>query len=64
MRYVVDCRDQPNEINCTLTIAGERDEVVKAAVAHAISSHGHTDSEELRSAVEGLLKPEEVGSAL
>ena len=32
MRYVVDCREQPSENNCTLTIAGEREEVLKAAV--------------------------------
>ena len=47
MRYVVDCREQPSENNCTLTIAGEREEVLKAAVEHAISSHGQTDSEEM-----------------
>jgi hypothetical protein len=29
MRYVVDCREQPSENNCTLTIAGERGEVLK-----------------------------------
>ncbi|MBS1694180.1 MAG: DUF1059 domain-containing protein [Actinobacteria bacterium] len=63
MRYVVDCRDQPNEINCTLTIAGEHDEVLKAAVAHAVSSHGHADSAELRTALEGLLKPEQAAPA-
>jgi predicted small metal-binding protein len=58
MRYVVDCRKQPSEKNCTLTIAGEREEVLKAAVEHAISSHGHTDSEELRSGVESSLEPD------
>ena len=42
MRYVVNCRDQPSENNCTLTIAGEREEALKAAVEHAISSHGPT----------------------
>ncbi len=59
MRYVVDCREQPSENNCTLTIAGEQDEVLKAAVEHAISSHGHTDSEELRKGIAGALKPEQ-----
>ena len=58
MRYVVDCRNQPSENNCTLTIAGEREEVLKAAVEHAISSHGHTDSDELRSGVESSLEPD------
>jgi len=63
MRYVVDCREQPSENNCTLTIAGERGEVLKAAVEHAISSHGHADSEELRSAIENALKPEQTAEA-
>jgi len=63
MRYVVDCREQPGENNCTLTIAGEREEVLKAAVEHAISSHGHTDSDELRSAIESALKPEQTAAA-
>ena len=63
MRYVVDCREQPSENNCTLTIAGERDEVLKAAVEHAISSHGHTDSEDLRSGIESMLKPEQTADA-
>jgi len=62
MRYVVDCREQPSESNCTLTIAGERAEVLKAAVEHAISSHGHTDSEELRSGIESALKPEQTAA--
>ena len=52
MRWVVDRRAQPSENNGTLTIAGERGEVLKAAVEHAVPSRGHTDSEELRSAIE------------
>src|ERR1700687_5347549 len=63
MRYVVDCREQPSETNCTLTIAGEREEVLKAAAEHAISSHGHTDSQELRSGIESALKPEQTVAA-
>ena len=52
MRWVVDRRAQPSENNGTLTIAGERGEVLKAAVEQAVPSRGHTDSEELRSAIE------------
>ena len=52
MRWVVDRRAQPSENNGTLTIAGERGEVLKAAVEHAVPSRGHTDSEERRSAIE------------
>jgi predicted small metal-binding protein len=63
MRYVVDCREQPSENNCSLTIAGEREEVLKAAAEHAISSHGHTDSPELREGIEGALKLEQPAAA-
>ena len=62
-RTPMDCREQPSENNCTLTIAGEREEVLNAAVEHAISSHGHTDSEELRSGIESALKPEQTAAA-
>ncbi|MCW2634293.1 MAG: hypothetical protein JWQ99_660 [Blastococcus sp.] len=47
-RKMVDCRTMPSEINCTLTIAGEQDEVLDAAVAHAVAKHGHDDTAELR----------------
>jgi hypothetical protein len=32
---MIDCRKVPNDINCSLTIAGTEDEVLDAAVAHA-----------------------------
>jgi predicted small metal-binding protein len=54
-RKMVDCRTMPSEINCTLTIAGEEEEVLDAAVAHAIDKHGHTNSPELRETVRGGL---------
>ncbi|MCR8579754.1 DUF1059 domain-containing protein, partial [Streptomyces sp. Isolate_219] len=38
----------PSEMNCTLVITGEEEEVVRAASEHAVSVHGHTDSPELR----------------
>ncbi len=47
-RKVADCRDYPSESRCTLTISGEEDEVVAAAVQHAVAVHGHTDDDELR----------------
>jgi hypothetical protein len=47
-RMIADCRDFPSENGCTLTIAGEQGEGLDAAVAHAVSSHEHTDDEELR----------------
>jgi predicted small metal-binding protein len=47
-RKMVDCRKIPSDANCTLTIAGTQDEVMDAAVAHAISRHGDEDTPELR----------------
>lgn len=47
-RKMVDCRKVPSDINCSLTIAGTQDEVMDAAVAHAVSKHGHEDTPELR----------------
>jgi predicted small metal-binding protein len=56
-RVVVDCRDIPNEVGCTLAISGEEDEVVDAATAHAAAVHGHEDGPELREMVRSSLKP-------
>ena len=60
-RKVADCRDYPSESNCTLTISGEEDEVVKAATQHAVSVHGHEDSPELRDQIRKMLKDEQQG---
>ncbi|CAM3525802.1 DUF1059 domain-containing protein [Streptomyces albus] len=58
MRKVADCREHPSESQCTLTISGEEDEVVRAAAEHAVSVHGHTDSPELREQIRSMLKDE------
>ncbi len=58
MRKMVDCRDYPSEMNCTLVIAGEEEEVVRAASEHAVSVHGHMDSPELREQIRSSLKDE------
>ncbi|HAM02753.1 MAG TPA: DUF1059 domain-containing protein [Acidimicrobiaceae bacterium] len=57
-RMVADCREIPSESGCTLTIAGEEDEVVRAAAIHAADVHGHQDGPELREEIRGMLKPE------
>jgi predicted small metal-binding protein len=61
-RKVADCRDFPSETNCTLTISGQEDEVVRAATEHAISVHGHKDSPELREQIRKMLKDESAPS--
>lgn len=51
-RQYVDCREVPSETGCTITIAADdRDEVLAAAVQHAVAVHGHEDSPELREMV-------------
>jgi predicted small metal-binding protein len=61
-RKMIDCRKVPSDINCTLTIAGTEDEVLDAAVAHAVAKHGHADSTELREMLRSGL--EEVSPAM
>ena len=57
-RKVADCREFPSVSNCSLTISGEEDEVVKAASEHAVSVHGETMSDELREQIRASLKDE------
>jgi predicted small metal-binding protein len=57
-RKVADCRKFPSEKNCTLTISGEEVEVLTVAVQHAIDSHGHEDTPELREQIKEALEDE------
>lgn len=57
-RKKADCRKYPSEANCTLTLTGEEDEVLQAAVEHAVSVHGHEDTPEFRDQLRGLLEDE------
>lgn len=58
-RKMIDCRAIPNDIGCTLTIAGTEQEVLDAAVAHAVGKHGHQDTPELREMLRAGLVPAE-----
>jgi hypothetical protein len=54
-RKMIDCRAFPNDVGCTLTIAGQEAELLDAAVAHAVARHGHQESPELRESLRGLM---------
>jgi predicted small metal-binding protein len=54
-RKMIDCRTLPSDINCTLTIAGEEDDVLDAAALHAADKHGHQNTPELREQLRGAL---------
>ncbi len=58
-RKMADCRRFPSEVDCSLTIIGEEEEVVRTASEHAVSVHGHEDRPELRDQIRGMLEPEE-----
>jgi len=57
-RKLVDCRQVPNDRNCTLTITGEEEEVLRAAVMHAVDVHGHRDTPEFRNELRRALRDE------
>ena len=55
-RVIIDCRDFPNEIGCTLLISGSSKEVSKVALRHAIEEHGHKDTQELHRQIKAMMK--------
>jgi len=57
-RKVIDCRDFPNEIGCTLLISGSAKEVFNISLRHAIEEHGHKDTRELRKQIKAMMKNE------
>jgi predicted small metal-binding protein len=52
----MDCRLHPSERGCTLRIEGTEEEVLEAAIDHAVTAHGHTNSPELREQIRTLLQ--------
>ena len=61
-RVALDCRDYPGS-NCSLSLAGTEDEVLKEGVRHAIADHGHAEEPGLRDELRKYLKQEKSYSA-
>ena len=57
-RKMADCRRFPSDSDCSLTIIGDKDEVMEAAVQHAATAHGHEDTPEMREQLRSMLEPE------
>ena len=57
-RKVADCRTMPSQFACSLTISGGEDEVVQAAVDHAVADHKHERSPDLVHGVRSSLLDE------
>lgn len=48
-RKYIDCREYPSEMNCSVTISADSvQELMEAAVQHAVAVHGETDTPQLR----------------
>ena len=53
----MDCRDYPSEMNCTVAISADtKEELVDAAVQHAVAVHGHQDCPQLREELAKMVK--------
>ena len=56
-RMYINCREYPSETNCTVAISADsKNELLDAAVQHAVAVHRHQDSPELRAEIEKLIK--------
>jgi predicted small metal-binding protein len=56
-RTYIDCREFPSDMHCTVAIAADSEmELLDAAVQHAVSVHGHSDTPELRQQLGQLFK--------
>jgi predicted small metal-binding protein len=56
-RRYVDCREVPSESGCTIAISADsEEEVLEAAVQHAVAVHGHEDDAELRTMLRGGIR--------
>jgi len=54
---VIDCREFPSEMNCTIAISADtKQELIEAAVQHAVTVHRHEDSPELREQISQAIK--------
>jgi predicted small metal-binding protein len=56
-RKYIDCREYPSEMNCTLVLAADSEnELLEAAVQHAVAVHGHQDTPEFRRQLSSMFK--------
>lgn len=56
-RKFIDCREFPSDTNCTVAISADSDqELLDAAVQHAVYVHHHEDTPEFRKQLTQLFK--------
>ena len=56
-RKYIDCREFPSEMHCTVALSADTDqELLDAAVQHAVTVHHHADTPELRQQIMHMFK--------
>ena len=56
-RKYIDCREYPSESGCTVALSADNEEeLVEAAVQHAVAVHQHEDTPDLRQTLRSLFK--------
>jgi len=56
-RKYLDCRAYPSKTGCTLALcADSEDELIDAAVAHAVAVHSHTDTPQFRKLLSTMVR--------
>ncbi len=56
-RKYIDCRAYPSEMKCSVALSADTDnELLEAAVQHAVAVHKHKDSPELRQELRRMFK--------
>ena len=56
-RKYIDCREYPSESHCSVAMSADNEqELLDAAVQHAVSVHGHEDTPEFRRELLQLFK--------
>ena len=62
-RKFIDCRESPSVSSCTISIAADsEEELMEAAVQHAVSVHQEKDTPELREEIRKSIR-EKAGEA-
>ena len=56
-RKYIDCREIPSDMDCTVAISADtEDELMEAAVDHAVRVHRHQDTPEFRAELRNAFK--------
>jgi len=56
-RKYIECREFPSEMNRTIAISADSEqELLEAAVQHAVAAHGHKDTPAFRNELRGIFR--------